>query len=125
MKKRILIIEDSEDVCRLLTIRLESRGYEVLTALDGQAGLERAETDKPDLIILDLFLPKLSGEEVCKSIRENRSKAVSSIPIIMLTSKRSEVDRVIGMVIGANAYIEKPFDPERLLEEISRCLQRP
>ncbi len=123
MKKRILIIEDSEDICRLLSIRLESHGFEVLTALDGQEGLDMIESEKPHLIILDLFLPRISGEDVCKAVRENRDTAISSIPIIMLTSKRSEVDRIIGMVIGANAYIEKPFDPEQLLEQVGKCLQ--
>ncbi|HTL70384.1 MAG TPA: response regulator [Candidatus Eisenbacteria bacterium] len=122
MKKRILVIEDNEDICKLLHIRLENRGYDVTTAPDGQTGLERATLGMPDLIILDLFLPRLPGEEVCKAIREHRNKAVSKIPIIMLTSKRSEVDRIIGMVIGANAYMEKPFDPERLMEQIQRQL---
>jgi DNA-binding response OmpR family regulator len=122
MKKKILVIEDNEDICKLLHIRLENRGYSVTTAPDGKAGLRTATEEKPDLIILDLFLPKLPGEEVCKAIRENQNKAVAKIPIIMLTSKRSEVDRIIGLVIGANAYIEKPFDPESLMEQIHKHL---
>ncbi len=123
MNKRILIVEDDEDIRKLLSIRLESQGFQVLTAVDGQEGLNKVLSEKPHLIILDLFLPRLSGEEVCKSVRESRDKTISSIPIIMLTAKRSEVDRIIGMVIGANAYIEKPFDPEQLLEQVHKCLQ--
>lgn len=123
LKKRILVIEDNPDISRLLLIRLESHGYDVVVAGDGAEGLERALQAAPDLIILDLYLPKMPGEDVCKAIREHADKKLSRTPIIMLTSKRSEVDRIIGMVIGANAYIEKPFDPENLLVQISKLVR--
>ena len=121
-KKKILIVEDEEDVLKPLVYRLKKKGYEVLTASDGEIGLRQAHKTLPDLIILDLFLPKISGEEVCKSIRESENVKVERIPILMLTAKAAEADRVLGKVIGANAYMTKPFYVDDLMHEIERLL---
>ncbi|MFH1782485.1 MAG: response regulator [Candidatus Omnitrophota bacterium] len=118
---KILIIEDEKDLLTLLKMNLESiHKYEVLTAEDGQKGIDMALAHKPDLIILDLHLPKLPGEEVCRQIR--RDKDLHSVPIIMATGKNLDADRIIGRVIGADAYITKPFSIEELFGEIVKLL---
>ncbi len=126
VKKRILIIEDERNIRNFLAYRLRKLGFEVLTAKDGEEGLEEARRQIPDLIILDLMLPKFPGEEVCKAIREGEDEKLASIPIIMLTAKNSEVDRIVGKVIGANCYLTKPFSASALLTEIRRftCVSR-
>ena len=118
MKKKILIIEDDDDVRSILAARLQRCGFEVITAKDGKLAVERAKKESPDLIVLDLRLPKLPGEEVCRQIRREGS----SVPIIMATGKTSEADRIIGKVIGANHYITKPFEPQDLLKKIYKLL---
>lgn len=118
MKKRILIVEDEPELCKLLAVRFERKDYEVIVANDGVEGLSKARQEKPDLIILDLMLPRLPGEEVCKEIRKDQN--ISETPIIMLTAKTTDVDRVIGKVIGANAYMYKPFDSAKLIAEVER-----
>ena len=121
-KKSILVVEDNEMIRNFLMMRLADVGFYVSSAKDGEEGLKKAKQNRPDLIILDLMLPKLSGKEVCKAIREDREKGIASIPIIMLTSLAAEVDKVIGMVIGATRYVKKPFNTEELLFEIQACL---
>ena len=116
--KRILIIEDEQSIRELLAYRFRKLGFEVILAKDGQEGLEQVRRECPDLIILDLMLPKFSGENVCKAIREDENKKVASIPIIMLTAKNSDADRIIGKVIGANCYMTKPFRAKDLLNEV-------
>src|SRR4051812_46939660 len=96
---RILVIEDEKDIVRLLKYNLEKEGYIVLSAADGALGLDMAKREKPDLIILDLMLPKLDGMEVCRDIRKE-----SQVPIIMLTAKREELDRILGLELGADDY---------------------
>ena len=117
---KILIIEDEADLCDFITLRLEARGFEALAANDGVEGLNKARMEKPDLIILDLMLPRMRGEEVCKEVR--RDPRISQVPIIMLTAKGSDTDKVIGGVIGANAYITKPFEGSELIETINKLL---
>lgn len=119
-KKRILVVEDDPVISRVLGYRLRNLEFEVIIANDGETGLNDARRVFPDLIILDLKLPKLSGEEVCKAIREDHDKKFASTPIIMVTAKNSDVDRVIGMVIGASCYVTKPFRIETLLKEINK-----
>jgi DNA-binding response OmpR family regulator len=121
-KKRILIIEDEYSASKFLTLRLKSLGYGVSAAFDGMAGLKEASETIPDLIILDLMLPKLPGEEVCKSLRESFDEQLAKIPIIMLTGKDSLVDKVLGKVIGADAYLTKPYDFSDLFEVIKKIL---
>ncbi len=120
IKKKILIIEDDANTVKFLGYRLRKMNFSVFIAKDGEQGLDEAKKAHPDLVILDLGLPKLSGQEVCKAIREDHDKKFARTPIIMLTAKNSDVDRVIGKVIGANCYMVKPFATEELLKEINR-----
>lgn len=116
---RILIVEDEEKIARFLTLELEHEGYEVASAFDGRAGLEKCESWQPDLMILDLLLPKLSGIEVCRRIRQN-----SDVPIIMLTAKDDVSDKVMGLDMGADDYMTKPFAIEELLARIRVNLKK-
>lgn len=117
MAKKILLIEDEVDIVRILEFRLKRSGFEVSVATDGEAGLRRAREEQPDLIILNLLLPKLPGEEVCRQVRQDEN--INKVPIIMLTAKKDDVDRIVGRVIGANFYMTKPFDLTLLLEKIN------
>ena len=119
-KRKILIVEDDRDICRTTELYLSSLGLDILTAFDGKEGLEKAKTSRPDLIILDLGLPYLPGEEVCRELRKEEGSR--HIPIIMVTAKNTDVDRVIGRVIGADYYITKPFDLNLLAEKIKILL---
>ncbi len=119
-KKKILIIEDDRDILRTLELHLSSPELEILKALDGKEGLAKAKSCKPDLIILDLGLPSLPGEEVCRELRKD--DAYRNIPIIMLTAKGTDVDRVVGRVIGADSYVSKPFDLDFLQKKIESLL---
>ena len=119
-KKKVLIVEDDLATNKFLGVRLRSLDFEVITAYDGEAGLKEARRHHPNLIILDLKLPKMIGEEVCKAIREDHDKTFALTPIIMLSGKNSDVDRVVGTVIGANCYVTKPFRIESILKEIHK-----
>ena len=101
---RILIVEDEKKIARFLELELVHEGYEVLTAFDGRSGLETAQEQDPDLLILDLMLPELSGIEVCRRLRHT-----SDVPIIMLTAKDDVSDKVMGLDMGADDYVTKPF----------------
>ncbi len=120
VKKKILILEDDQNTGKFLSYRLKKLDFDVLVVGDGEKGLSEARREPPDLVILDLGLPKLSGEEVCKAIREDHDKKFAQIPIIMLTAKNSDVDHVIGKVIGANCYMVKPFKADDLIKEIKK-----
>lgn len=118
--KKILIIEDEDRLRTILGYRLAHNGYNVLFASDGEQGLKCVQDYHPDLVILDLMLPKLPGEEVCKEIRKDLD--CCDIPIIMLTAKGTDTDRIIGRVVGANSYMVKPFDSHQLLFQIHSLL---
>lgn len=120
-KKRILVIEDEEAMVDLVKMRLEANGYEVITAYDGQEGLDKARKLEPDLIILDLMLPKMDGYKVCGLLKADTR--YSKIPVIMFTAKVQEDDVKLGKEVGADAYITKPFEPQTLLGEIEALLQ--
>jgi len=121
-KKRILLIEDEADMVYALTLQLEAINCEVLSAVDGQAGLDMARKEKPDLIILDLMLPKLDGYKVCRMLKfDERYK---KIPIIMFTARVQEQDKKLGQEVGADAYITKPFDSKVLLDKINALLKK-
>lgn len=120
MRKKILIIDDERDFGDLLKFSLEENGFDVVVAEDGKTGLEKAKYEKPDLIILDLGLPGLSGEEVCKQVRKHEYP--KRTPIVMLTGRDSDVDRVVGKVIGADIFLTKPCEVEILLKEINRLI---
>ncbi len=120
MKEKILIIEDQEDLVKGLILNLEDEGYEVGYALDGKEGLAKALKEKPDLILLDIMLPGMNGLEICKELRQNKM----DIPIVMLTAKGDEIDKVIGLEIGADDYISKPFSIRELLARVKAHLRR-
>ncbi len=122
MKKKILIIEDEKDMNDLLKIELTQQNYEVICTYDGEMGYAKYLSEHPDLIILDLMLPKCTGEEVCRKIRRERQDTETSI--LMLTAKGGNVDRIVGRVKGADKYISKPFNSENLLSEIAKLLRR-
>jgi DNA-binding response OmpR family regulator len=117
---RILIVEDEPNMVAGLRDNFEFEGYEVLTAYDGEEGLQRALADSPDLIVLDVMMPKMSGLEVCKQLKAKRA----SIPIIMLTARGQEVDKVVGLELGADDYVTKPFSIRELLARVKAVLRR-
>src|SRR6185369_1111979 len=117
---KILIIEDEPDMVLGLKDNFEFEGYEVVTASDGQAGLEKARAVKPDLLILDIMLPKMSGLEVCKTLRSEGFEA----PIIILTARGQEIDKVVGLELGADDYVTKPFSIRELLARVRAILRR-
>jgi len=114
--KRILIIDDEPDLLTALKTRFEAAGYEVLVAQDGAKGLEMARKEKPDLIILDLMIPKINGFRVCRLIKFDET--YKHIPIIILTVKAEEEDKNLGMEVGADYYMTKPFDEKVLLQTV-------
>src|SRR5436190_13970773 len=107
MKAKVLVVDDEPDVVQLIEYNLKGAGYEVVTAGDGEEALKKARSAAPNLIILDLMLPEVEGLDVCKILR--RDAATSAIPIVMLTAKASETDRVLGLELGADDYVTKPF----------------
>ena len=119
---KILIIEDEQDVIDLLTLNLRKAGFAPSTASDGAAGLRQAREESPDLIILDLMLPKMPGLEICRVLKTDR--ATRHIPIIMLTAKAEEIDRIIGLEFGADDYVTKPFSPRELVLRVNAILRR-
>jgi len=118
--KKILIVEDEKDMVTGLQFNLEARDYTVITAYDGEAGYQRALEEQPDLVILDIMLPKLNGYEVCKRLK----REMPDLPIIMLTAKSQEAEIVTGLELGADDYITKPFSVLELLARIKSVLRR-
>ena len=116
---RILIVEDEKKIARFLELELTHEGYEVQTAGDGRSGLEQAQSWQPDLLILDLMLPELSGIEVCRRLRHD-----SDVPIIMLTAKDDVSDKVMGLDMGADDYMTKPFSPSELVARVKAHIAR-
>jgi DNA-binding response OmpR family regulator len=117
---RILIVEDEPNMVAGLRDNFEYEGYEVLTAGDGAEGLGRALNDAPDLVILDVMMPKMSGLDVCKQLKAKRP----AMPVIMLTARGQEVDKVVGLELGADDYVTKPFSIRELLARIKAVLRR-
>src|SRR5687767_3251934 len=120
-KSRVLIIEDERALTDVLSYNLQREGYEVVVAHDGQEGLRKAQMQLPDLVILDLMLPKLDGLEVCRELRAG--ERTRAIPILMLTAKAEETDQVVGFTMGADDYVTKPFSLKVLMQRV-RALQR-
>ncbi len=115
-KPRILLVDDEPSIVKMVGKRLEVEGFEVLVAMDGQEGLTKAQTEQPDLIILDLMLPERNGYEVCTMLKQDAR--YQHIPIILFTAKAQEKDEKRGMECGANAYVRKPFRAQELLDKI-------
>lgn len=122
VKPKILVVDDEPEAVELLEFNLKQAGYVVSTAGDGAEALKRARTQTPDLILLDVMLPEMDGFEICKSLRLDR--ATAKIPIVMLTAKAAEIDRVLGLELGADDYLTKPFSPRELLLRIKKLLAR-
>lgn len=120
--KKILIIEDERDILQLVKLYLEKEGYRTVTAATGTEGLNSAKQHKPDLLVLDLMLPEIDGLEVCKRLRSAPETAM--LPIIMLTAKAEETDQVIGLELGADDYVTKPFSPKALVARVKALLRR-
>jgi phosphate regulon transcriptional regulator PhoB len=120
--KRILIIEDDKDIVELVRYNLEKESYRVAAAEDGITGLAQLRKTPPDLVILDLMLPKLPGLEICKEIR--RDTDLHRLPILMLTARGEEADRVVGLEMGADDYVTKPFSPRELVARVKALLRR-
>jgi DNA-binding response OmpR family regulator len=120
--KKILVVEDEADILHLVTLYLEKEGFRLYTAGTGVQALKLVKEERPDLIILDLMLPELDGLEVCKKIRMNADTAM--IPILMLTAKAEESDTVIGLELGADDYVTKPFSPKALVARVKALLRR-
>jgi DNA-binding response OmpR family regulator len=120
LRRKILIVEDEESIRYLLEQNLEFEGFEVLLAADGEIGLKMAENEDPDLILLDLMLPKMSGMEICKRLRSTGNE----VPIIMLTAKGQSIDKVIGLKSGADDYLTKPFEIMELIARIEAIFRR-
>lgn len=121
MLKRILITEDSPTLLEMMKAALEDVGYEVITAVDGQQALDKAKKERPDLILLDLMLPKVDGYKVCAMLKMNEEYA--NIPIIIVTARGSDQDKKIGNDVRADAYITKPYQHETVLAKIKELLK--
>ncbi|NMB40340.1 MAG: response regulator transcription factor [Firmicutes bacterium] len=119
MKKKILLVEDEKTLAKALKFNLEKEGFSVVTTFDGEEALRAMPAEKPDLVILDLMLPKINGFEVCRSIRRN-----SDVPIIMLTARDEDIDKILGLELGADDYMTKPFNVRELLARIRAILRR-
>ena len=120
---KILVVEDEPNQVELIEFNLNSQGYEVVVARDGEEALNLAEEENPDLILLDWMLPKVSGIEVCRQLR--RSKMTREIPIVMLTARSEESDKIRGLDIGADDYITKPYSIKELLARVRAAMRRP
>ncbi|MCK5655472.1 MAG: response regulator [Candidatus Aureabacteria bacterium] len=119
--KKILFVDDEPQLVEMVKIRLEANNYEVILASDGEQALEKARGEKPDLIILDIMLPKMDGYKVCRMLKFDDK--YSSIPVIMLTARSQESEKSMGEEVGADAYIIKPFEPQMLLGKIKELLK--
>ncbi|EMA6342689.1 response regulator transcription factor [Bacillus cytotoxicus] len=120
MSNRILVVDDEEFILTLIEFNLQQAGFEVITAMDGEVAFQKATTERPDLIILDLMLPKMDGMEVCKELRLQRVMT----PILMLTAKDDEFDKVLGLELGADDYMTKPFSPREVVARVKAILRR-
>ena len=120
--QRILLVDDEADILDVVAYNLEQAGYRVTAARDGRTAIAEAERAKPDLVVLDIMLPDLSGTEVCRALR--RSEKTRAVPILMLTARSDEVDRVVGFEVGADDYVTKPFSPRELVLRVRAILRR-
>jgi two-component system phosphate regulon response regulator PhoB len=121
-KETILIVEDEEDILELVGYHLQQEGYQTVYARSGDAVLDLVTESPPDLIVLDIMLPGLSGTEVCKILKQN--DATRNIPVIILTARSEEIDRVVGFELGADDYVTKPFSPRELVLRVKAILKR-
>lgn len=120
MYNKIIVVEDDESIVTLLEFNLQKAGYEVMTAADGPGALDLAEKEDPDLMVLDIMLPGMDGLEVCKQLRQKQKM----IPILMLTAKDDELDKILGLELGADDYMTKPFSPREVVARVKAILRR-
>ncbi|MFS0780623.1 winged helix-turn-helix domain-containing protein [Bacillus sp. 1P06AnD] len=120
MGKKVLVVDDEQSILTLLQYNLEQSGFQVITAMDGEEAIEKAMSEQPNLLILDLMLPKLDGIEVCKLLRQRKM----SVPILMLTAKDDELDKILGLELGADDYMTKPFSPREVIARVKAILRR-
>ena len=120
MSKKILVVDDEQSIVTLLQYNLEQAGFKVITASDGEEGITKAADEGPDLVILDLMLPKVDGIDVCKTLRQRKI----DVPIIMLTAKDEELDKILGLELGADDYMTKPFSLRELMARVKANLRR-
>lgn len=119
MDRKILIVDDEKNIVEIIAFNLKKEGYQVIKAADGEEGLQKALEEDPDLILLDIMMPKMDGYEVCKKIREKKNT-----PIIMLTARAEEVDKVLGLELGADDYVTKPFGVRELMARVKANLRK-
>ena len=117
--EKVLVVEDEKNIVKLLKFNLEGQGYRVVAAADGEAGLDLLRRERPDLVILDVMLPKLDGFEFCREARRE-----TRTPILMLTAKKEEVDKLLGLELGADDYVTKPFSVREVLSRVKAILRR-
>ena len=122
-KGKILVVDDEIYIVHILDFSLGMEGYEVVTALDGEQALHKVKSDKPDLVVLDIMMPKLDGYETCKILKTDPE--TKNIPVILLSAKGRNVDQKMGFQVGADDYITKPFSPRKLVERINMILGQP
>lgn len=120
MREKILVVDDEPSIVTLLEFNLQKEGFTVITASDGQIALEKFEKEQPDLIVLDLMLPGIDGYEVCRRLREKGR----TVPLLMLTAKDEELDKILGLELGADDYITKPFSPREVVARVRAILRR-
>lgn len=121
-RKRILVVDDEIYIVHILEFSLTMEGYTILTAFDGEEALRVIEKERPDLVVLDIMMPKLDGYEVCRRLRKD--ERFSTLPIVLLSAKGRAIDREAGLDAGADDYITKPFSPRKLIEKIRELLER-
>ena len=119
MEEKILVVDDDQNICELLRLYLEKEGYKTMAAFDGQQAIDYAKSFAPDLILLDIMLPKFDGWQVCREIRKE-----SNVPIIMLTAKGETFDKILGLELGADDYVTKPFDTKEVMARVKAVLRR-
>jgi len=119
---KVLVVDDEEYIQHILNFSFGAEGYDVVTAADGEEGIKKAKSEKPDIIVLDIMMPKMDGYEACKRLKTDPS--TKGIPVILLTAKGREVDRKLGSQAGADDYVVKPFSPGRLIERVEGMMKR-
>jgi two-component system alkaline phosphatase synthesis response regulator PhoP len=119
---KVLVVDDEEYIQHILNFSFGAEGYEVITATDGEEAIEKARSEKPDIIVLDIMMPKMDGYEACKKLKSDPQ--TKGIPVILLTAKGRDVDRRLGSEAGAEDYVVKPFSPGRLIERVEGMIKR-
>ena len=119
-ERKVLVVDDEENIIHILEFSIEAEGYEVITASNGEEAIKKARKEQPNLIILDIMMPKVDGYEVCRVLKAN--PLTKKIPVILLTAKGREIDKRLGFEVGASDYIVKPFSPSKLIDKINEHL---